>query len=221
MRIPVARDFNYIPGLSKAFPYTVITPPATTPISRSQLKGYLKLDETDTSEDELLDLIIDLVTEVGQCMTKRDFINRTNRTFRDVFPSLRSQGFLIRRSKLQSVNSIEFLLNTVFTVFPLANTGFTIDNDYSTIFLKSDQDWPTDVDEEPQAVKIEFVSGYGPAATDVPAKIRGALLQHAAAFYSNRGDCSDSACGDVLPVQAALVYRQHRIIDVAITQTIG
>lgn len=218
------KDFNFIPGVSKAFTYKVTVPPVNKAIDLTLLKEWLRISASDTSQDSVLNLIIDVVTEQAECITKRDFIERTYLTFRDEFPSELTQGFLIRRSKLQDVLSIKYFKDNILTTFdesPLQKTGFTEENDFSTIFINEDECFPDDADNRPQVIQIEFTAGYGLLATDIPAKLRGALLQHAANFFENRGDCSGDACVKAIPSVSKEIYSQHRIIDFAVTQTIG
>ena len=97
----------------------------------------------------------------------------------------------IRKSKLQSITSIEYYKDDVLTTVDSSIYYFTDESDYSTINLKATEAWPNDADNRKQAIKITFVSGYGATAADVPQGIKSAMLAHIANMYENRGDCID------------------------------
>jgi uncharacterized phiE125 gp8 family phage protein len=205
-------------GPAEAFTYTVTAGPATTPITLDELKGYLRIPLTQVSEDALLTLIIELVTLTAEKMTRRDLITKTYETFRSQI-SFSSLSILLRRSKLQVVNSIDYInKDNVSTNIPNTVWGNTSETDFSSIFLLPDQSWPTDVQCIPQSITISFDAGYGPAPEDVPADLRGALLQHAANFYENRGDCSCDGAGAelALPPQSKTTYDLYKIKSIVV-----
>jgi len=216
-------DNPIVTGSATAFTYNAVTPPSVKPITLDQLKGYLIIDLSDTSQDELLNLIICIVTECAEKLTKRQFINTQFETFRDLI-AFRSSEIELRRSKLVSVVSIDYENEEgMATNIPTTVFGNTFETDYSRIFLKPDQCWPTDVANIPQAIIIKFDAGYGTSSTDVPSALRGALLQHAANFYANRGDCSCDGAGAelALPAQSKKIYQQYRIQDISVSHRIS
>ena len=206
-------------GPATAFTYTVTVGPVTTPISLETLKSYLRIPASQTSEDALLTLIIELVTLCGERYTRRDFISKTYKTFRDIF----FEDIVLRRSRLVSVESINFKLDGVLTLVDSSVYSNTFESDFSRIFLQVNEQWPGDVDPIAQAIEIEFISGYGSLETDVPADLRGALLQHAANFYENRGDCPCDGAGAelALPSQTKKIYMQYLISDITVTHQVG
>ena len=212
---------NFIPGQSKAFAYEVTVAPAEKALELTTVKEYLKIPASVTNHDAILNLMIDIVTQIAEDFTKRDFINRTSTTYRDFFLRRSNRGFLIRRSKLTTVNSIKYFIDDVLTTFDSNKFFITKANDYSTIMLKSGEDWPSDTDERADAIEIEFISGFGATASNIPEDLRGAMLQHIAAFFENRGDCSNGACKNALPGETRMIYELNRIVDFAVHQTIG
>ncbi len=203
---------NLIFGGSISFTYKVTVPPANKPVDLALVKSYLKI--TDTSQDSIINLAIDLCTEVAECITKRHFITRESITFRNDFTDV----FIIRRSPLLSVVKIERLVDGVFTLVDATLFSNTLETDYSKIFLLPDKCWPQDNDLVPQNIKITFKTGFGPDPVDVPSKIQGALLQHIANFFENRGDCPCDGSGieAALPPQSKLVYETFKIMSVSV-----
>jgi len=203
----------------KAFTYNVTTAAAEKPLTLDSVKNFLKISLSDKSQNDLLNLFLDAATDCGEKYTNRDFINKTYTTFRDDFNSFcdvenPSITFELRRSKVSDVASIKYLAADVLTTVATTVWGFTDVNDYAQIFLKEDQEWPTDIDRVPQAVEIIFTSGYGATEANVPADVKIALLSHIAFMYENRGDCNTGDIGDKLPLNVRTLYNKVRLINI-------
>jgi uncharacterized phiE125 gp8 family phage protein len=93
----------------------------------------------------------------------------------------------------------------------------TDETGFSRIALKDGEEYPTDIDERMQAIKIEFTAGYGTTGADVPADLRLALLEHITKSYENRGDCDADISTDIieafLPQEVRGIYEMYRIQD--------
>lgn len=199
----------------KAHPYKLITAAAVTPISLIEVKNFLKLDASDTSEDTLITMFIEAAVDYAERYTRRDFINKTYITYRDSF----EDAIEIRRSKLQSISFVKYYdTSDALTTLSSAVYAFTDEVDYSSIYLAPDQSWPLTASyNRLQPIQIQFVAGYGSAATNVPSMLRISLLQHVANMYENRGDCSSGAecdCAGTLPAQARPIYNFYKIKDI-------
>ena len=212
---------------TKAWSYLLQPGMPALAVPLADVKEWLKI--TTTSQDAEITALIEGATLTGERLTKRDFINKTYKTFRDIFSDFpafyphyaalipgfnnfsSSEEIELRKSKLQTVNSVEFLKDGVFT--PVASTVFyvTEEFDFSRLALFEDQVWPTDIDNRRQAVKIEFIAGYGVASSDVPADIKTAIKKHVQNAFANRGDCDDET---FLPSGALATYMNNRIIDI-------
>lgn len=207
------RGRSYILNEDKAWPYIVTVAPVNKPLTLTEVKTHLKI--TGSTEDTYLNFLISVVTEFGEKYTKLDFITRTYETFRDSF----SNSLEIRRSPVQSITTVAYLKSDALTTVS-TDVYFLPESDtFPHLALKESQSWPTDEDLREQAVKITFKSGYGDDETDVPDKLREAMLQHLAAMYANRGDCNEGRVGGslsagaqkFLPVDAQLIYDLCRI----------
>jgi len=213
--------------IEKAWSYLLQPPTGNLAVPLVEMKAWLKVTVAD--EDALITALIKSATLTGERITKRDFIQKTYKTFRDIFsdfplsfgnfaplipPINRPSNFgeiELRKSKLQTVLSVEYLLNDVLT--PVATTVFyaTEEFDFSRLALIDGQSWPTDVDNRKQAVVIKFIAGYGVDDTDIPADIRTAIKKHVANAFANRGDCDDE---EFLPSGALATYMNNRIMDI-------
>lgn len=190
----------------KAFTYNVSTAAAAKAITLNEVKSHLKICLTDSAEDDYLNLLIEMATAFGEKYTKRTFINTGFTTFRDDF----NDSLLLRRSKVSAIASIKYLISGVLTTLSTDVYNFTDVTSFSEIFLKVDQVFPTDVDQVPQAVEIIFTAGYGVSATDIPADVKFAMLNHIADLYSNRGDCDGSG----ITLNTKTLYDKIKIINI-------
>lgn len=198
----------------KAWPYTVTLGPVTLPLTINEVKEHLRLDKTDTTENALLKVLIIAATEYAEKYTKRDFITRTYETLRDCFLNTLE----IRRNPIQEITKVEYLQSGILVTVSTDVYFLAISNTFPHLTLKENQVWPTDEDQQEQAVKITFKSGYGNTSSSVPDSLREGLMQHIASMYENRGDCDSRVSGTssamaqkFLPIDAQLIYDMYRI----------
>lgn len=194
--------------------YLLMTGTAVTPVSLDEVKAQARLDPSDTSEDTYLTSLINTATTFAEGYTGRDLINKTYIAYLDRFPYSQCQGLELRRSKLQSITTLQYYVNGVLTTWSSSNYYITNSADYSAIYLVSTSSWPSDCDVRKQAVKITFVAGYGADATFVPAEFKQGLLQHITAMYQARGDACDGGCEQSLPATAKAIYDQFKIYTI-------
>lgn len=199
----------------QAYPYKLITAAAALPISLVEVKAFLKLDASDTSEDTLLTMFIEAAVDYAEKYTRRDFINKTYMTQRDFFDDI----IEIRRSKLQSISFVKYY-NSADVLTTVSGSIYTTTDevDYSHTYPALNQAWPADVNYgRLQPIQIQFVAGYGAAYTSVPSLLRTALLQHVVSLYMNRGDCSSDSgcdCDGTLPGPSRSIYNSYKIYDI-------
>lgn len=216
------------PAQNRNYTYDLIVPPAIQPVSLDLVKQYLNIRLADTSKDTLINLFIASATQYAENLTRRDFIGRTYRTFRDFFTAGQEVfidqffsgenyyniGWLLRRSPLISVESVSYLTDGVVTL--IADTVYynTFEKDYSSIILNEGESWPSDKDITMQSIIIDFRVGFGDLQVAVPAEIQNAILQIISALFNNRGDCSQSGacdCATLAPIGAKSILMQNRI----------
>lgn len=198
--------------VAQAWPYIVTVEPSTLPLTINEVKEHLKMNISETVEDALLKILMKTVTAYAEKYTKRDFITRTYETLRDSF----GDDLEIRRNPVQSVTKVEYLQDAAFVEVSTDIYFLTASNSYPRLALEEGQAWPTDEDARAQAVKITFKAGYGNTLSNVPDSLREGLLQHIAALYENRGDCScdfadTNAVQKLLPIGTRLIYDMYRI----------
>jgi len=177
--------------------YELIVPNTNLAVTLEDIKAWLKVD-TDT-DDALITSLIKAATLEIERYIRRELLTKTFKLYLDTFPSqsiffnlFRSSDnpILVKRSRLTDIASIEFFSDSVLTVFDDTLYDFTIDDQYSSIFLIDiNTIWPiTDI--RKQSVQITFDAGYGIDNTFVPEDLKQALKMLVAFLYENRGDCN-------------------------------
>lgn len=193
---------------------TVTTAPTTFPITRSQLKEYLKVDGDD--EDCMLDMYIEAATDKVQKYCNRYFINTTITYVMDGFGRGEDERMAAgvfeghKASVLGQNDSINLPYRPVSSITSIkttdrANTqttfssaSYRLDGAGGRVYLNDGYTWPTGL-RDYAAVEIVMVCGYGSNSGTVPAAIKQAIMMHASSLYECRGVCEISdACKAIL-----------------------
>jgi uncharacterized phiE125 gp8 family phage protein len=197
----------------KQYTYDVTDEPAPPYIPLALIKQHLRMIPSDTSEDDYLTLLSNVVYKYAEKYTKRTFLTTQFRTFRDTFLGC---CFVIRRSPLQSIESIEYLIDGVWLTLSTDLYYYTLENDFSRILPTHNTNdyWPLNIDCRQQSIRIDFTAGYGDDYTSIPPDLSLAMLQHIARLYESRGDCDDAGCSAALPATSRAIYDIYRIRDI-------
>ena len=195
--------------------YIVTVPPENLAIPIRDLKEQLRLPLNITTEDVYLTGILSAAIEFAENYTGRDFITRSYVTFRDCF----GPCITIRRSVLQEIISIQYFENGDLTLLEADTYLVTQSKAYASVYPIPDTLFPSNIDRRPQAVRIDFIAGYGDSPLAIPASLKMAIVNHAARLYTDRGDCLDDrrsdSIDDCLPCNSRLVYDQYRIVNIS------
>lgn len=204
---------NYYYKRKVAYTYNITTQPLVKAVDMPIVSQFLKLNDLDDDEETLLNMLIDSATQMAELYTGRDFVNKGYTTYRDNFCDM-----LIRRSKVVSIDSIQYLLNGVWTTVDPSVYAVQDVNDYPYIYLQQNQSWPSQVDCITQAVKIMFTSGYGDCTgSNIPAALKTGLLMHINSMYNNRADCGCNPLATI-PADARALYDMYRILKIGTNQ---
>lgn len=166
----------------------LVTPPAVTPVSLAEAKEHLRV-EHDLDDAYITSCIAAAVARIDgrNGWLRRSLINRTYQLFLPWFPVARCIPLPL--PPLNSVSSIKYQdENDVEQTFSSGSYQVVKNEDEGYIYLKTGESWPGNTFERPDAVKIEFVAGYGAAGSDVPENIRHAIKIEIGALYAERGD---------------------------------
>ena len=205
----------------------VITPPVASPISLEDMKKYLRVD--DAADDDLIQSFIDAATESMKQYLKRSLITETLEFSMDGFgvsdsasdhkldrlgPGVHTTSYpdVLGRGNevdipflpIQSVTTVK-TFNRSNTVSTFDSAKYELDEEGGRIYLNEGEIWPTDLRAR-EAVKIQYVSGYGNAGDDIPATIIQAIKAHVAAMYDCRCPCE-------MPDLCVRILAPYKLLD--------
>lgn len=185
------------------------TAPTVEPITTAEAKTHMRITTSD--DDTYVGTLIVAARRHVENITNRALINQTWNYYLPCFPY--DKSFVeLPIGNLSSIVSIKYTnSNNVETVW--SSAAYLVDT-YSTpgmIVPAYNQVWPTFVEKPVNAVNIEFVAGYGAAATAVPETIKQAVLLLVEHWYDMREMVSDLNLKEVPETVTALLspYRIH------------
>lgn len=179
----------------------------------AEAKLHLRVDGND--EDDLIEALIAASTEYAEQYTRRKFITQTWAMYLDCFPDC---PIYLPYSPVQSIASIKYL-DEDGAEQTLASSVYTIDQSQtspSRLTLKNDQDWPETLDQV-NAVTINFICGWGDAATDVPKSLIAACKLMLGNLFENRESAVIGTIASELPLATKSLLNMHRIIEAPVS----
>lgn len=205
----------------------VTTAPSVEPLALSDVKSYLRI--SGSSEDTLLNLMITTVREFCEDFTGRALITQTltmsldgTRDVNDplwegtrVGPDVRffKDYITLGRPRVQSITSVKtFSDDDVATTLSTSKYYVDIQREPARIVLREGENWPTAL-RVANAIEVVYVSGYGDAATDVPAPLRLGMMQHLAYLYDQRGDMKDYLQSRSMPPAVQNLYQSYKVLE--------
>ena len=157
--------------------------PAVEPVPLAEMKAYLRVDDDDLSQDELIAGLVKAARIMVETVSRRILIEQRWRVVLDHWP----QGgtVLLPLSPVTAVESIK--------VFDSAGTAVEVPDEAIGSDLLSDPPCiMVSAAPEPgharNGIAIELRAGYGAAPDAVPATLRLAAKILVAHWFENRGD---------------------------------
>jgi uncharacterized phiE125 gp8 family phage protein len=176
----------------------LITPPANLTVSMATAKSFLRVDWTD--EDVTIMSLLKSATETGEELARRAFITQTLEQTFDDWPA--DSLLTLWRPPLQSVTSVKYTDEdnveapwTDYRTDSKSEPGVILFNSLPDVALA-----------ESGAITVRFVAGYGNSETDVPERIKQAILFLVAYWYENR-----ETVGEV-PVGIRKMFMSERVV---------
>jgi uncharacterized phiE125 gp8 family phage protein len=158
-----------------------LTSAGTSPVLLADMKTYLKV--TSSSDDALIQILIDAATEYGQKYTGREFTANTWKLKRDCF----TNPIVVARNTVDTITSVQHLVSDILTTVTATDYYLKDGTIESEILLSDGISWPTNTDNREQAIEIIFVTKATPC---INIAIE-AIYTHVMYLYQNRGDCPD------------------------------
>ena len=166
--------------MPSAIGLVVKTEPSVEPVSLSEAKLHLRVD-TD-ADDDLIERLITVARRESEKIARRSLITQTLSLTLDGWPA---PVFTLPRPPVQSIVAITYTESNGDEI-TLDSDVYAFDAATGRVFLESGQSWPA-VELRPYAsVNVEYVAGYGDAATDVPAEYKQAILLLVGHYHENR-----------------------------------
>lgn len=168
--------------LSAQYALELVTGPAVSPITLAEAKAQMRVEHSD--DDAIVQRFIDVATAfvdangaLGKAM-----ITQTWAQWLSPNPNVVE----IMVGPVQSVSAISYydidgnLQSAALADFDVFGTSLK-----KTIRPKSGKSWPV-TQQRDDAIRVEFVVGYGDAPSDLPQTVRHAIMLLVANWYENR-----------------------------------
>jgi hypothetical protein len=199
-------------------------PPAAEPVSLSDAKAFLRVSGND--EDTLITNLIKTARISVEQYINQKLITQTITAWGDMLPPFKNSQWWdgSKDGKLSEllagVDYISLMTGPVqsvthFKTYDTSNSPSTFNSGsyfvdtrskYGRVVLNDGEVWPSTVLRPVNSVEIQFVAGYGAAASSVPAPIITAILQILVHLY----DCRGSAMG--IPPECAGILNPYRVL---------
>lgn len=188
---------------------TLQAAPAADPVSLAEVKAHLRVDHDD--DDTIIALYVDAALahlDGDEGLLGRALVTQTWDQTIDDFPY--GDDLPLMLAPVQSVTSITYRdMGGNTQTFPAESYMLRNRHGLTWVHLKDDYTWP-ETDDEPDAVTVRFVAGYGDAAA-VPAAIKAAMLLHIGHLYENREAVTLDRAGEALPMGYDALIAPYRV----------
>lgn len=168
------------------------TAPGTLPVLLAEVKRYI--NRSDSSWDDKLNDLIAMAKEYVEDYTGRALITQTWTAYLDTWSSSDTRwyfdgGFHLPKGQLQSVTHVKYTdADEDQTTWSTDDYDVDIKSDPGLIRLAYEKSFPSDTLYPTNPIEIEYVCGYGDADTDIPYKIKLAMMSLIADWVNLPGE---------------------------------
>lgn len=160
----------------------LVTAPLTDPLTLPEVKSHLRVEHSDDDEHiaRLISTAVDYVDVTGSLGKAM-----ITQTWGEWFAG--NPGTVtLSLGPIQSVSAIKYYdADNVLQTATLSNFLVLGTKTRTSIKPKSGYTWPVTFNRD-DAIKVEYVIGYGDSPTNVPQTVRQALMMIIAHWYENR-----------------------------------
>ena len=161
---------------------TLVTAPASEPVTTAEAKAHLRVDVSD--DDTLIDGLVASAREEFEEINGRSLFSTTWRARLHGWPS--DGRIALPRPPLQSVSSVQYTDEDGNTsTFASSNYYVVTDATPGYLALNADADWPSATLRSHGAIEVQFVAGWDDVA-DIPQRYKQAILMLLGHWYENR-----------------------------------
>lgn len=165
---------------------SVITAPASEPVSLAEAKAHLRVDGSD--EDDLIDRLIATAREYCEPIARRSFMPQTLMMSFDGWPVVCDAPtyLVLFRPPVQSVSHIKYY-DSAGVLQTMTASDYVADLVAAPprIYLADGAAWPSETLRAGLAVQVTYVAGYADADA-VPARYKQAMMLLIGHWYENR-----------------------------------
>ena len=171
-----------------------VSGPAVEPVSLAEMKAYLRVDEDDLTQDDLISGLIKAARLMIEAASRRILVEQRWRVVLDRWP--RDGVLLLPLAPLIAVEAVR-LTDASGTVTDLPEHAFEADalSDPPRIAVSG----APEPGRSRNGIAIELRAGYGTTPETVPATLKLAIRILVAHWFENRGDLAGE---QILPPEA-------------------
>lgn len=166
--------------------YELTTAAAADPLTLDDAKEYALIEDDD--RDGVVRRLLKANTTRLEKLVGRRFINTTLTAYFDAFPASIDDWLELRVLPVSSISSIKYIA-TDGTETTWSSANYLVDNKSDNLPVRiqpvHSEAWPTPR-QESNAVRVEFVAGYGAAHTNVPDDVKFTLALMISHDFTNR-----------------------------------
>lgn len=196
-------------GAAGGLNHALVTGPAAEPVTTSEAKLHLR--EDGTAQDTVVAALVTAAREAVEQRLGRALISQTWRLKMDAFPASSLEAIRLPLAPLASVSSIAYVdgagaTQTWASSNYVVSTG-TLPGEVRLAYDAAS--WPVTRD-QPEAVTVTYVAGYGASASAVPGPIKQAILLLVGHYYENRESVVTGTIASDLPQTVEWLLAPYR-----------
>ena len=184
---------------------TDINPPALEPVTLEYAKVFLRVDNTD--EDPLILDLIRAARERVEGLINSALISRARRFST---AKIKSKSVFLNTGNISEINSVRLLANNTAAEIPLPNLAINLRCQPPVVSVSEGASFHSYA-AEADTLEIDFISGFGPSADDIPMPLRQAVLLLLAQSYEYRAEGAAPPTVPLMVDALLMPYRGMRI----------
>jgi uncharacterized phiE125 gp8 family phage protein len=176
---------------SRGYELSLVTAPVEEPVTVAEAKVHCRVSHD--ADDALYAVWIGAARRLIEEEAGVRLVNQTWRLSLDDWPA--GGEIKIPIGPVVSVSTLKYLDDDATLTTLVADTDYltALGRRPPVVYCHPDESWPSVAVGRLDAVRLEFVAGYGASAASVPETAKNAILLTVGYWDSNRGDDEDPA----------------------------